>query len=54
MILLSVSNDPDEWKYERLEKNVIMAYGHNFEHPDQAEFGDVELNAWQGVLVCTR
>ena len=54
LILLSVSNDPDEWKYERLEKNVIMAYVHNFEHPDQSEFGDVALNAWQGALVRTR
>lgn len=54
LILLSVSNDPDDWKYERLEDNVIVAYVHNFEHPDQSEFGDVALNAWQGALVRTR
>lgn len=54
LILLSVSNDPDEWEYERLEDNVIMAYVHNFEYPDQSEFGDVALNAWQGALVRTR
>lgn len=53
LILLSVSNDPDEWEYERLEDNVIMAYVHNFEYPDQSEFGDVALNAWQGALVRT-
>ena len=54
LILLSVSNDLDEWEYERLEDNVIMAYVHNFEYPDQSEFGDVALNAWQGALVRTR
>lgn len=54
LILLSVSNDATEWKYERLENNKIMAYVHNFEHPDQSEFGDVVLTSLHGALVRTR
>ena len=51
LILLSVSNDDDEWKYERLEGNKIMAYVHCTNTPDQSEFGEVVLSSLHGALV---
>lgn len=51
LILLSVSKYVDDWEYERLEGNRIMAYVHNFDAPDQSEFGDVFLSSLHGALV---
>lgn len=51
LILLSVSNDADDWGYGRLEGNRIVAYVHNFDFPDQSEFGDVVLSSLHGALV---
>lgn len=51
LILLIVSKYVDDWEYERLEGNRIMAYVHNFDAPDQSEFGDVFLSSLHGALV---
>ena len=51
LVLLSVSNDSDEWDYERPKGNRIPAYVHCFEDPDQSEFGDVMLSSLHGALV---
>lgn len=51
LVLLSVSNNIDDREYDRLEGNRILAYVHNFEHPDQSEFGDVVLSSLHGTLV---
>lgn len=51
LIFLSVSNDPDEWQFERLESNRIMAYVYRTDDPDQSEFGDIILSALHGALV---
>lgn len=51
LILLSVSNDADEWEFERPEGNRIMAYVYRLDDPSQSEFGDVVLSSLHGALV---
>lgn len=51
LTLLSVSDDSDEWDYERPEGNRIMAYVHCFDTPDQSEFGEIVLSSLHGALV---
>lgn len=51
LVLLSVSNDSDEWDYERPKGSRVPAYVHCFDAPDQSEFGDVMLSSLHGALV---
>lgn len=51
LILLSVSNDADEWDFERPEGDRIVAYVYRLDDPSQSEFGDVVLSSLHGALV---
>lgn len=51
LVLLSVSNDSNEWDYERPKGDRIPAYVHCFDAPDQSEFGDVIMSSLHGALV---
>lgn len=50
--LLYVSDDEEDWEYERLFNNTyISAYVHNFEYPELSEFGDIIVGSSDGALV---
>lgn len=51
IILLFVSDDKEDWKYEQLADDTILAYYHDFESSELCEFGEVWLSSWMGALV---
>lgn len=51
--LLFVSDDKENWEYERFEDNYISAYVYNINHPECSEFGDIVLTSDSGALVRT-
>lgn len=49
--LLYVSDEKDEWEYEQLQNDTIMAYVFNFDMPEWSEPGDITLSSLQGALI---
>lgn len=50
--LLYVSDDEEDWEYQRLFDNTyISAYVHNFEIPEFSEFGDIVVSSVGGALI---
>ena len=49
LVLLCIESLYSDWPYSRPDSSWMMAYVHNIEL-DEGEFGDVELNSYQGAL----
>lgn len=45
LALLYVSNEEEDWEYERLEGDYIAAYCVNMENPELSEYGDIIIDA---------
>ena len=49
LVLLCIESLYSDWPYSRPDSSWMMAYVHNIEL-DEGEFGDVELDSYQGAL----